>query len=76
MNDYQERRDERVLPLYEFTTQLATLEPPPAEMQQLLATIAGSQAAMNAFVSVNAGTLSPAQFFDPAYISVLVGDAG
>ena len=41
-------RDERVLPLYEFTTQLATFEPPPAEMQQLLATIAGSQLAMDA----------------------------
>ena len=30
------RRDEHVLPMFEFTCQLATLEPPPPEMQQLL----------------------------------------
>lgn len=63
MGGYQERRDSAAVPLYEFTTQLATLEPPPAEMQQLLASIAGNQAAMDDFVSVNAGTLDPAEFF-------------
>ncbi len=63
MADYQHRRDHSALPLYEFTTQLATLEPPPPEMQQLLAGIAGNQDAMDAFVSVTAGTLSPVDFF-------------
>lgn len=63
MGDYQQRRDASVLPLYEFTTQLATLEPPPPEMQELLAAIAGNQAAEDAFVSITAGTLSPAEFF-------------
>lgn len=63
MADYQQRRDQSALSLYEFTTQLATLEPPPPEMQQLLAGIAGNQDAMDAFVSVTAGTLSPADFF-------------
>ena len=29
MADYQRERDEHVLPMYEFTCQLATLEPPP-----------------------------------------------
>ena len=36
MAAYQQTRDDEVLPIYEFTTQLATLEAPPAEMQQLL----------------------------------------
>ena len=36
MGDYQRTRDARVKPMYEFTCQLATLEPPPPEMQQLL----------------------------------------
>jgi hypothetical protein len=65
MSDYQQRRDAEVLPLYEFTTQLATLEPPPPEMQQLLAAISGNQPAMDDFVGVNPGTLCPAVFFDP-----------
>ena len=72
MSAWQRRRDEEVAPMYEFTTQLATLEPPPPEMQQLLGTIAGSPAAMDAFVSVNAGTLSPAAFFAPDNIGALM----
>lgn len=60
---YQDQRDERALPMYEFTTQLATLEPPPPEMQALLGSLAGDQAAMDVFVSVNAGTASPAALF-------------
>jgi hypothetical protein len=40
-----------------FTAQLATLEPPPSKMQQLLGAMFGNQAAMDDFVSVNAGTL-------------------
>ena len=63
MSDYQRVRDEHVLPIYEMTTQLATLEPPPPDMQQLLGAIHGNQAAMDGFVSGNAGVSSPAEFF-------------
>jgi 2-polyprenyl-6-methoxyphenol hydroxylase-like FAD-dependent oxidoreductase len=66
---YQANRDAAAVPMYEFTTQLATLEPPPPEMQELLGAMAGSQAAMDAFVSVNAGTMSPAEFFDPDHLA-------
>jgi flavin-dependent dehydrogenase len=69
MGDYQQQRDLGALPIYEFTTQMATLEPPPPEMQQLMTAIAGNQPAMNAFVSVIAGTLSPTRFFDPAFLA-------
>lgn len=75
MGGYQRRRDESVMPLYEFTTQMATLEPPPAEMQQLMGAVAGSQPAMNAFVSVVAGTLSPVEFFDPENIGRIMSVA-
>ena len=49
--------------MFEFTCQLATLDPPPPRMQQLLASIVGKQAAMDRFVQMNAGTISPAEFF-------------
>jgi flavin-dependent dehydrogenase len=68
MGDYQRVRDERSLPMYEFTTQLATLEPPPLELQQLLGAVHGNPETMNDFVSVTAGTLSPTQFFDPSNV--------
>ncbi len=68
MAAYQQTRDDQVLPIYEFTTQLATMEAPPAEMQQLLGAMRADQAAMDDFTSITAGTISPAEFFDPANI--------
>ncbi|MEA2686896.1 MAG: hypothetical protein QOE93_2091 [Actinomycetota bacterium] len=65
MTAYHQARDARVTPVYEFTTQLATLEPPPPEMQQLLGAVHGNQEAMDSFVSVVAGTVSPVDFFAP-----------
>jgi 2-polyprenyl-6-methoxyphenol hydroxylase-like FAD-dependent oxidoreductase len=41
MSAYQSSRDEQVLPMYEFTCQFASLEPPPPEMQQLFGAIHG-----------------------------------
>ena len=61
--------------MYEFTTQLATLEPPPPEMQQLLGAIHGNQQAMDGFVRMNAGTDSPAAFFAPENIGRIMAAA-
>jgi flavin-dependent dehydrogenase len=68
----QTARDNRVMPIYQFTSDLATLQPPPPELQNLLMQIHGNQAAMDAFVSVNAATVSPAQFFDPTFLAPLL----
>ena len=72
MSEYQRARDQEVLPMYDYTCQLATLEPPPAEVQQLIGAIAGKQGAMDAFVQMNAGTISPAAFFAPQNIGTLL----
>ena len=61
--------------MYDFTCQLATLEPPPAEMQSLIGAIHGRQQAMDAFVRMYAGTVSPAQFFAPQRIAALMSAA-
>jgi 2-polyprenyl-6-methoxyphenol hydroxylase-like FAD-dependent oxidoreductase len=63
MATYQTTRDAQVLPMYELTCQLATLEPPPPELQQLLGAVHGNQEAMDGFARVIAGVTSPAEFF-------------
>jgi flavin-dependent dehydrogenase len=73
MADYQSTRDEGSLPMYEFTTELSTLEPPPPDLVALLTAINGNQAAMDEFARLNAGVVSPADFFAPAHIGQLVG---
>ena len=75
MGEYQRTRDQHVLPMYEFTCQLATLEPPPPEMQQLFGAIHGNQKAMDGFVQMNAGTISPAEFFSPENIGAIMAAA-
>ena len=75
MAAYHQTRDARVGAIYEFTTQLATMEPPPPEMQQLLGAVYGNQDAMNMFVSITAGTVSPLEFFAPENIGRLMSAA-
>ncbi len=65
MSAYQRARDSRVLPIYDFTVQLASMEPPPPEMQQLMGAMQGNQEAMDGFVSVMAGTMPAPEFFAP-----------
>jgi flavin-dependent dehydrogenase len=68
MAAYQRARDNQVLPVYEFTAQIASMEPPPPEMQQLLGAISGNAEAMDAFAGITAGTVSPVDFFAPENI--------
>jgi flavin-dependent dehydrogenase len=75
MAGYQQARDAQVMGIYEFTTQLATGEPPPPEMQEVLGAVAGSQDAMDAFTSVIAGTLAPEQFFAPEHLGPIMAAA-
>lgn len=75
MAGYQHARDAQVMGIYEFTTQLATVEPPPPAMQEVLGAVAGSQAAMDAFASVIAGTLAPEQFFAPEHLGPIMAAA-
>jgi flavin-dependent dehydrogenase len=72
MDEYRRIRDERVLPMFEFTCQLATLEPPPLQLMQLLGAIKGNQSAMDGFARMNAGTVSPAEFLSPESIGALM----
>jgi flavin-dependent dehydrogenase len=75
MSEYHQSRDAAVLPTYEFTTQLATLEPPPAEVQQVLGAALGNQEAMDGFVGLVAGTVSPMDFFSPDNIGRIMSAA-
>jgi hypothetical protein len=75
MDEYHRTRDAQVKAMYEFTCQLATLEPPPPELQQLLGAIPGNQEAMDGFARVNAGTISPVEFFAPENVDAIMAAA-
>ncbi len=75
MARYQKARDQHVLPMYDFTTQLAALAPPPPELAQVLAAVEGNADAMDAFARVNAGVTSPAEFFAEDNVERIVAAA-
>ncbi|MGZ3662999.1 MAG: NAD(P)/FAD-dependent oxidoreductase [Ktedonobacterales bacterium] len=75
MAEYERRRNEAALPIYEFTCQLATLEPPPPEMQQLFAALRGNQADTDRFMGVLAGTTPVPEFFAPENVGRIMGAA-
>src|SRR6187397_1490821 len=59
---HESARNERVRPMYEFTTQLAALEPPPPQMQALFGALRGNQDATNAFLSAITGAIPLQEF--------------
>lgn len=67
--DYERRRNEEVLPMFEYTTQLAKLEPPPPEMLSLLNALRASQNETGRFLGTVTGTVPIQEFFSPENIN-------
>jgi 2-polyprenyl-6-methoxyphenol hydroxylase-like FAD-dependent oxidoreductase len=73
MGRYQSTRDRHVLPMYELTATLASLEPPPPELQRVLAAAQGSREAMDGFARTSAGVVSPADYFSEENVARILG---
>ena len=72
---HETARNERVRPMYQFTAQLATLEPPPPEMQALFAALRGNQDATNAFLSAITGAIPLPDFMSDDNIGRIMAAA-
>jgi flavin-dependent dehydrogenase len=73
--DYERQRNEAALPIYEFTHQLAALEPPAPEMQQLFAALHHNQEQTNRFFGAITGTVPFPEFFAPENLGRIMGAA-
>jgi hypothetical protein len=58
--------------MYEFTRQLATLEPAPPPMRQLFAALRGNQETTNQFFSALTGSISLSAFMNPDNIGRII----
>jgi 2-polyprenyl-6-methoxyphenol hydroxylase-like FAD-dependent oxidoreductase len=72
---HESARNERVRPMYEFTTRLAALDPPPPEMQALFAALRGNQDATNAFLSAITGAIPLSDFMSHENIGRIMAAA-
>jgi 2-polyprenyl-6-methoxyphenol hydroxylase-like FAD-dependent oxidoreductase len=74
--EYQRARDAAALPIYEFTCQLAHVEqPPPPDMQALIAALAGNSAQTSRFLGIMAGSVPLAEFLSPANVGGIMAEA-
>jgi hypothetical protein len=61
--------------MYEYTCQLASLEPPPPAMQQLFVALRGNQHETNRHFGTIAGTVPIREFFSPENVQRIMGTA-
>jgi flavin-dependent dehydrogenase len=73
--EYERRRNEDSLPMYDYTCQFASLEPPPPEMLQLFAALRHDQGQTNRFLGTLAGTVLVPEFFAAENLASIVGQA-
>ena len=73
--DYERRRNEEVLPMFEHTTQLARLAPPPPEMVSLLEALRDNPSETGRFLGTVTGTVSIPEFFSPENVGRLVASS-
>jgi 2-polyprenyl-6-methoxyphenol hydroxylase-like FAD-dependent oxidoreductase len=72
---YEQRRNEAVMPLYEFTYQLAGLAPPSPPMQELFGALLHNQEQTDRFFGTIAGTVPVPEFFAPENLGRIIGGA-
>lgn len=70
--DYERRRNEEVLPMFEHTCQLARLETPPLVMLQLFNALRGNQEETGRMLGTITGTVPIPEFFAPGNVSRLI----
>jgi 2-polyprenyl-6-methoxyphenol hydroxylase-like FAD-dependent oxidoreductase len=75
LGQYHASRDARAWPMYEFTCELAALEPAPPPMQQLFAALHGNRAETNRFYAALTGSIPLPQFMNPENIGRIVAGA-
>ena len=75
LREYHRARDEATRPMYDYTVEAATLEPPPAHVLAVLGACAGNRRATEDYLSMEAGALPVPAFFDPDNVARIMGAA-
>jgi flavin-dependent dehydrogenase len=69
LGSYHKLRDEAMLPMYELTTEMASVEPPPDDLVALLRALVGQPEAIADFLGIFAGSVPIGSFFDDGNIA-------
>ena len=73
---YQRARDAASLPMYAFTTELASFPPPKPEQEALFAALAARPAEVDRFLGVLTGAIPLQEYFAPGSLFKVMGARG
>ena len=73
---YERQRNRAALPMYQFTTELASFGPPAVEQQVLFASLQGRQAEIDRFFGVIGGAVPLDAYMTPANLLKVIGVRG
>ena len=69
-------RDHELLPMYEFTKELAALAPTPVEAEVLFRSLLGRQEEIDRFLGVMTGSVPMREYFTPGNLRRVIGLRG
>ena len=73
--EYEQKRNAVAMPLYDLTCKLASLAPPPPDMQQLLAALHGNQKDTEQFLGIIPGAVTMQDFYADENIKRIMAEA-
>jgi len=73
MAEYERKRNETALPLYRMTCEMAKLEPPVPEMQNLFSALRENEKESGRFLGTVAGTVPISEFYSPSNLQRITG---
>jgi flavin-dependent dehydrogenase len=73
--DYERRRNEAMMPIFEFICAQASLQPPPPEMVQLFTALIGNQEQIDRLLGTIENSVPIPEFFSPENIGRIVAAA-
>ena len=74
LSDYERKRNEAVMPMYEMTCRLAALQAPPPEMQAIFWALRSNQHQTNHFFGLMAGSVPIAKFYSTRNIELIMNE--
>lgn len=74
--EYQQKRDAEVMPMYELNSAMASLEPPPPEMQQLFDALRDNMPDTEQFLGMLAGSVPVTEFLAPDNTQRIISASG
>jgi 2-polyprenyl-6-methoxyphenol hydroxylase-like FAD-dependent oxidoreductase len=76
LEGYEEKRNHEALPMYEFTTELATFAPLKVEGEVLFTSLVGRQTEIDRFLGVLTGTVPMREYLTPSNLLRVTGVRG